>query len=185
MSLAQVQSTGVWAPTIVWMAAPPTDAYWHWAHTSQALLVTVTAALPPSPWMAIAPAAVAKFKYPGECVVHKCPGHRNKGPLCYLLDTAGAVPVELGPPLHTHLQVHHGGLALLAPHGRATDPPHVLAPEVWPDIWFHDLPALATLRGIVAAVGAPPTRAGMAMAKVAKSGPAAYRTHVASGVDTS
>ena len=100
VSLAQLQSTGVWAPTIVWMAAPPTDAYWHWAQTSQAPLVTVTAALPPCPWIAIAPAAVAKFKYPAECVTHECPGHPNKGPLYYSLNTAGTVPAELGPALH-------------------------------------------------------------------------------------
>ena len=28
VSLAQLQRTGVGAPTIVWMAAPPTNAYW-------------------------------------------------------------------------------------------------------------------------------------------------------------
>ena len=71
------------------------------------------------------------------------------------------------------------------PHGRATDPPQVLAPEVKPGIWFHDLPALVTLRGAVAAVDAGTTQAGMAMAEVAQSGPAAYRAHVASGVGTS
>ena len=130
VSLAQLQRTGVWAPTIVWMAAPPTDAYWRWAQTSQTPLVTVTAALPPCPWMAIAPAAVAKFKYPAECVAHKCPGHPNKGPLYYSLDTVGTVPAELNPALHTHLREHHGDLALLAPHGRATDPPNEVAPEV-------------------------------------------------------
>ena len=85
---------------------------------------------------------------------HKCPGHPNKGPLYYLLGTAGIVPAELGPALRTHLREHHGDLALLAPHGLATDPPQVLAPEVKPGIWFHDLPALATLRGTVAAVDA-------------------------------
>ena len=34
-----------------------------------------------------------------------------------------------------------------APHGLTTDPPKVMAPNAEPDIWFHDLPALATLRG--------------------------------------
>ena len=95
------------------------------------------------------------------------------------------MPAELGPALRTHLREHHGDLALLAPHGLATDPPQVLAPEIKPGIWFHDLPALATLRGIVAAVDAGTTQAGMAMAGVAQSGPEAYRTHVASGVGTS
>ena len=117
---------------------------------------------------------MASFKYPAECVAHKCPGHPSKGPLYYSLDTVGTVPAELNPALHTHLREHHGDLALLAPHGRATDPPNVMAPEVQPGIWFHDLLALATLRGTVAAVDAGATRAGMSMARVAQSGPAAY-----------
>ena len=95
------------------------------------------------------------------------PGHPNKGPLYYSLDTVGTVPAELNPALHTHLREHHGDLALLAPHGRATDPPYVLAPEARRGIWFHDLPALATLRGTVVAVDAGATRAGMTMAGVA------------------
>ena len=89
VSLARLQRTGVWAPTIVWMNAPPTDTYWRWAQTSQAPLVTVTTALPPFPWIAIAPGAVARFKYPVECVAHKCPGHPSKGPLYYSLDVDG------------------------------------------------------------------------------------------------
>ena len=120
---------------------------------------------------------MAKFKYPAECVAHRCPGHS--------LGTAGTVPAELYPALRTHLREHHGDSALLVPHGLATDPPQVLAPKVKPGIWFHDLPALATLRGTVAAMDAGTTLAGMAMAGVAQSGPEAYRTHVASGVGTS
>ena len=116
---AQLQSAGVWAPTIVWMSGPSADTYWQWAQASPAPLVTVTTTLPPWPWIAIAPAAVAKFKYPAECVAHRCPGHPNKGPLCYSL---GTVPAELGPALRTHLGEHHGDLALLALHGPATDP---------------------------------------------------------------
>ena len=58
------------------------------------------------------------------------------------------------------------------------------APEVKPGIWFHDLPALATLHGTVAAVDAE-TQAGMAMAGVAQSRPEADPTRVASGVGTS
>ena len=61
----------------------------------------------------------------------------------------------------------------------------MLTPDVQPGIWFHDVPALATLRGIVAAVDAGATRAGMSMAGVPQSGPAAYKAHVASGVGTS
>ena len=47
--LAQLQRTGVRAPTVVWTTAPPTAAYWNWASTSQAPLVTVTSTLPPFP----------------------------------------------------------------------------------------------------------------------------------------
>ena len=61
----------------------------------------------------------------------------------------------------------------------------MLAPEVKPGIWFHDLPALATLRGTVAAVDAGTTPVGMAMAGIAQSGPEAYPTQVAFGVGTS
>ena len=185
VSLGQLQGARVWAPTIVWLSEPPADAYWQWARASPAPLITVITTLPPwlwiAPWIAIAPAAVAKFKYPVECVAHRCPGHPNKGPLCYSLGMAGTVPTVLGPALRTHLREHHGDLALLVPPGLATDPPQVLAPEVKPGIWFHDLPALATLRGTVAAVDAGTTPAGVAMAGV----PEAYRTHVASGVGTS
>ena len=61
----------------------------------------------------------------------------------------------------------------------------MLAPEIKPGIWFHNLLALATLRGTVAAVDAGTMQVGMAMAGVAQSGPEAYRTHVASGVGSS
>ena len=135
--------------------------------------------------IAIAPAAVARFQYPAECMAHKCPGHPHKGPLYYSLDTVGTVPAELHQALRTHLREHHGDMALLAPHGRATDPPRVLAPETRPGVWFHDLPALATLRGSVVAVDAGATQAGMAMAGVVQSGPGEYQAQVASGVGTS
>ena len=87
--------------------------------------------------------STAQHKYPAECVAHRCPGHPHKGPRYYSLSTAGTVPAELYPALKTHLREHHGDLALLAPHCLATDPPQVLAPNVKPGIWFHDLPALA------------------------------------------
>ena len=175
----------MWAPTIVWLSEPPVDAYWQWAQASPAPLVTVITTLLPWLWIAIAAAAVAKFKYPAERVAHRCPRHPNKGPLYYSLGTVGTVPAELDPALRTHLREHHGDLALLASHGLATDPPQVLAPKVKPGIWFHDLPALATLRGTVAAVDAGTTPAGMAMAGVAQSGLEAYKTYMASGVGTS
>ena len=105
--------------------------------------------------------------------------------LYYSLGTAGKVPAELGLALRTHLREHHGDPVLLAPHGLATDPPQVLAPEVKPGIWFHDLPALATPRSTVAAVDAGTTQAGMAMAGVTQIRLEAYRTHVASGVGSS
>ena len=79
--------------------------------------VTVTTAVPPWPWIAIAAATVAKFKYPAECVAHKCPRHPNKGPPYYSLSTVGTLPAELHPALKTHLREQHGDLAVLAPHG--------------------------------------------------------------------
>ena len=176
VSLGQLQSAGVWAPTIVWLSTQLADVYWQWARASLAPLVTVTAVLPLWPWIAVAPPVVAKFKYPAECVAHRCPGHPHKGSLYYSLSTVGTVPAELHPALKTHLREHHGDLALLAPHGLATDPPQVLAPNVKPGIWFHDLPALATLRGTIAAVDARTTPAGMAMAGVAQIGHKAYQS---------
>ena len=184
-SLAQLHLTRVKAPTIVWLAATSTGAYRQWAKASRAPLVTVTTALPPIPRIAIAPAAVAHFKYPEGCMAHKCPGHPTKGPLYYSLDTMGTVPAELHHALNTHLREHHGDVALLAPHGRATDPPNVLVPKAQPGIWFHDLPALATLRGTVVAVDTGTTRGGMAMAGVAQSGPANYQAQMASAAGTS
>ena len=94
------------------------------------------------------------------------------------------MPADLYPALRTHLREHYGDLALLAPHGLATDLPQVLASKSKPGIWFHDLPALSTLRGTIAAVDAGTTPAGMAMVGVAQSGLEAYQTHVASGVGT-
>ena len=87
----------------------------------------------------------------GENWPSRGPKWLTRRPLYYSLGTAGTVPAELGPALRTYLRGHHGDLALLAPHGLATDPPQMLAPEVKPGIWFHDLPALATLRGKVGA----------------------------------
>ena len=184
-SLAQLQRTGVRTPTVVWTTTPPTAAYLNSASTSKATLVTVTWTLPPFPWIAIAPVVVARFRYQAESMAHKCPGHPHKGPLYYPLDTVGSVPAELHQALRTHLRKHHGDMALLAPHGRATSPPRVLAPETRPGVWFHDLPALATLRGSVVAVDAGATQAGMAMAGVVQSGPGEYQCQVASGVGTS
>ena len=96
-----------------------------------------------------------------------------------------AASAELHPALKPHLREHLGDLALLAPHGLATDPPQVLVPNAEPGMWFHDLPALATLCGTIAAVDAGTKQAGMAMAEVAQSGHEAYLTHVASGLGSS
>ena len=85
--------------------------------------MTVITAMPSIPWIAIAQAAVALFKYPSECVAHKCPGHPNKGPLYYSLNTVGTLPAELHQAPRTHLREQHGDLTLLAPHGRAAQPP--------------------------------------------------------------
>ena len=92
-----------------------------------------------------------------------------QGALYYSLHMVGKLPAELHPALKTHLHQHHGDLALVAPHGLATDPPppQILARKTEPGLWFHDLPALATLRGAIVAVDAGRTPAGMAMAGVA------------------
>ena len=95
------------------------------------LPVTMTRAVPPWPWIAIATAAVAKFKYPAVCVAHKRPGQPYKGPLYYSLHTVGKSPAELQPAMKTHLQEHGGDLALLAPHGLATAPPPPPPPRSW------------------------------------------------------
>ena len=67
-------------------------------------------------------------KYPTVCVTLKCPGHPYKGPLYYSLHTVGVLPAELQPALKTHLHENHQVLALLAPHGLATDPPPPIHP---------------------------------------------------------
>ena len=54
---------------------------------------------------------------------HRCIGHPYKGALYYSLHTVGKLPAELHLALKMHLREHHGDLALLAPHGLATDPP--------------------------------------------------------------
>ena len=123
MPLDHLQGMGVLAPTVVWLSGQPTTAYWQWVQMSPAPLITVTTVVPPWPWIAVAPAAVAKFKYPTVCVAHKCPRHQYKGPLYYSLHTVGKLLAELNPALKTHLREHLGDLALLAPHGLATNPP--------------------------------------------------------------
>ena len=160
---------------IVWLSKQPTAAYWQWVQMSPAPLVTVTTAVPPWPWIAIAPAAVAKFKYPAECVAHRCPRNPYKGALYYSLSTVGTLLAELQPsPEDPPPRAPRGPRPNLAPHGLATGPPQVLAPNTAQGIWFHDLPALATLRGTIAAVDAGTTPAGMTMAGVGQSGLGAY-----------
>ena len=68
------------------------------------------------------PAAVAKFKVPVTCVAHKCPGHPYKGPLYHSLHTVGTLLAKLHLAVKTHLRENPGDLALLAPHGLATEP---------------------------------------------------------------
>ena len=99
MFLDQLQSAGVWAPTIVWLSAQPAEAYWPGARASPAPVVTVTVVLMPLRWNAIAPAAVVKVQYHAECVAHKCLEHPHKGPLYYSLNTAGTVLAQLYPAL--------------------------------------------------------------------------------------
>ena len=63
------------------------------------------------------------------CGMHgtQVPGATVHGTPILFLSTLGTVPAELRPALKTHLREHHGDLALLAPHGRATD-----HPRYWP-----------------------------------------------------
>ena len=122
MPLDHLQGTRMLAPIIVWLSEPPTTAYWQWTQTPPAPLVTVTTAMLPWPWIAIAPAAVAKFKFPAVCVAHKCLGHPYKEPQYYSLHIVGTLPAELHPTLKMHLREHHGDLALVVPHGLASDP---------------------------------------------------------------
>ena len=97
---------------------------------------------------------MAKFKYPAECVgAH---GGGCVGP--------GRAPPALYPPCWASSIGAPYALAPLVPHGLATDLPQVLAPNVKPGIWFHDLPALATLRGTIAAVDVGTTPAGSQLA---------------------
>ena len=151
----------------------------------RAHLLRFIAALPPFLWIAIAPRAVASIRYPASCVAHRCLWQPHKVPFYYSLDTVNMVPAELDQALRTHLREHNGDMALLAPHGQATEPPQVLAPEARPCIWFHDLPALATLRDTIVAVDAGATGVGMTMAGVPESRPTTYKSCVASGMGTS
>ena len=151
----------------------------------QAPVVRIAAASLRYPWIAIDLAAVAKFKYPAECVAHKCLGQSNKETLYYSFQLVKTVQAGVSPALHTHLWEHHGDLAVPALHGRAADPPRLLAPGVQPCMWFYDLPALATLRGTVAVVDIGATWAGMSFNAVGQSGPLAYQGPLPHEVGTS
>ena len=82
---------------------------------------------------------MAKYKYPVVCLAHKCPGHSYKGSLQYYLHKVGKLLPELHPALKMHPHGHHRDLALLAPHGPATEPPHSVAPKTELNVWFHTL----------------------------------------------
>ena len=110
------------APTIIWLSEKPTVAYWQWVPSTSAPLVMLITALAPGPCIAVAPAAVAQFKY--SAVLQTCPQYKYKGPLYYSLSTVGTLLAEL----HPGLREHHGDLALLVPHGLSTEPP----PRPWP-----------------------------------------------------
>ena len=66
-----------------------------------------------------------------------------------------------------------------------TPPPQFLATNIDPGIWFHELPALATVQGVIVAVDARTTLAGGGMTRVAQCGHGAFQAHVACGVGSS
>ena len=53
VSLGQLQSAGVWVPTIMWLSEPPADAYRQWAQAS------------PAPWSQSAAAVAMDSHRPG------------------------------------------------------------------------------------------------------------------------
>ena len=85
---------------MVWHHAPLEDQYWNWASEAQ-------------PWIELQEGVVALFRYPAQCLAHKCPGHPNKGPLYMALHAPTAVPLGLDRALRTHLKEHLGGNLML------------------------------------------------------------------------
>ena len=183
-SLAQLQLTGVWAPTIVWLAAPPDRSL---------LAMGQDVASPPrdghrgtaaSPVDTHSPSGRGALRVPSGVCGAQVPGAPGQGaPL--LLPRYGGNGAGGAPPSPVHPP--QGAPWGPGPPGatqRGHRPPNVLVPKAQPGIWFHDLQALDTLRGTVVAVDAGAKRGGMAMAGVAQSGPGTYQGRVASGVGT-
>ena len=105
---------------------PPGDRYWEWVSQTWHIVLIITAAWPPEPWIELQAEAVAHFGYLAKVLTHKCPGHPNKGPLYMALH---ALPSKLGPALQTHLREHFGGNATLRPHKAVTAAPQYMQPR--------------------------------------------------------
>ena len=97
-TLPQLQATGIEGPTMMWHRDPPGCRYWEWVSHARHVVLTITSAQPPEPWIELCAEAVAPFRYPARCLTHKCPGHPNKGPLYMALHALDAQPSELDPP---------------------------------------------------------------------------------------
>ena len=149
------------------------------------MVLIITHTPPPEPWVELRPEAVARFKYPTRCLTHKCPEHTHKDPIYMALHAPGALMSELGPALRTHLREHFGGHATLCPHRAPVASPMNLQPRTEPEIWFHDLPPLATICGAIMATDACTTPAGMTMAIAYESARGEYIAVTTSGMGTS
>ena len=78
--------------TIVCVSGQPTAACWRWAQSSPIPTGNNNHGSAAVAVDSHGQAAMAKFKYPAECVAHRCPGHAYMGPLYYGLKTVGTLP---------------------------------------------------------------------------------------------
>ena len=132
---------------MVWHHSRPGSPYWKWVARAQHVVLTITPTPPLEPWIELRTEAVALFKYPTRCLIHKCPGRPHRGPLYMALHAPGTLLSELRPALCTHLWEHFGGHAALHPHNAPTKAPMYLQPRTDLGICFHDLPPLARIQG--------------------------------------
>ena len=69
----QLHIAGTEGPTMVWHREPPGRHSWQWASHSQHVVLTVTPAQPPRPWIELRTEGLARFRYPTQCLTHKSP----------------------------------------------------------------------------------------------------------------
>ena len=138
---------------------------------AQHTVLTVTHSPPPDPGVEVPPKTVVLFKHSTRCLTYMFPGHPPQDVLYMALQTPGALPWELGPAIHTHLQEHFGRHTTLYPHRAPLVAPMYLQPRTEPGIRFHDLTPLATIRGAIVATNAGTTLVGMTMAVAYESAP--------------